>query len=152
MEDIYRPLIDAGKIKSFDLYTLDDATERDDHCANIYHKSLLYLVSGAFEKKPRIPLLRKNGTALLGLERDVKDDIPAKFWEVKSRNWYRAPADPQSDARHHGDFDNDPATLRTTLERIIRGTTEEAPVLMMPSQAGAATKRAKLEAALEARF
>lgn len=150
-DEMYRPLIDAGMIKSFDLFTLDDATERDDHCANIYNKSLLYLVSGAFERKPRIPLIRPNGTSLLGLERDVKDDIPAEFWNVKSRNWYRSPAATQSDARHHGDFDNDPATLRTTLERITRGTAEETPVLIAPSQAGQETRRVKLEAALAAR-
>lgn len=151
-EEIYRPLIDKEQIKSFDLYTLDDATERDDHCANIYHKSLLHLVSAAFEKRPRIPLITKNGTALLGLARDVERDIPAKFWTPKSREWYVAPADPESDARHHGDFDNDAATLRATLERITRGDVEEAPVLTVPSQAGVATKRAKLDAALEARF
>jgi len=151
-DDVYRPLIDSGQIKSFDLYTLDDATERDDHCANIYHKSLLYLVSGAFEKHARIPLLRKNGTALLGLERDAEDDIPAAFWERKSRQWHIAPAAEGSDARHHGDFDNDPATLRTTLARITRGAAEDEPVLTAPSAAGTATTRARLNAAIEARF
>lgn len=151
-EDVYRPLIVGGQIKSFDLYTLDDGTERDDHCANIYHKSLLYLVSAAFENRPRIPIVRKNGTALLGLARDVERDIPASFWQPKSREWYVAPSATETDARHHGDFDNDPATLRATLERVIRGPVDEAPVLTVPSVAGVATKRAKLEAALEVRF
>lgn len=151
-EKVYRPLIEKGHIRSFDLYTLDDATERDDHCANIYHKSLLYLVSGAFEAKPRIPLIRKDGTALLGLARDVDRDIPANFWNAQSRNWYVAPAATQSDARHHGDFDNDPATLRTTLERITRGAAVATPVLTAPSPPGAATTRAKLNSVLGARF
>ncbi len=36
-------------IREFALYTLNDSAERDDHCAHIYNKSLLYLVSNAFE-------------------------------------------------------------------------------------------------------
>jgi hypothetical protein len=151
-EEIYRPLIEGGQIKAFDLYTLDDGTEQDDHCANIYHKSLLHLVSAAFEKRPRIPLVRENGTAILGLARDVERDIRPQFWAPRSREWYVAPAASEADARHHGDFDNDAATLRTTLGRITRGSVEEALVLNAPSQAGVATKRAKLDAALEARF
>ena len=150
-EDIYRPLIEGGKIKAFDLYTLDDATERDDNCAGIYHKSLLYLVSAAFEKRPRIPFIHKKGTEILGLARDAQD-IPAPFWTPKSREWYVAPAAAETDARHHGDFDNDAATLATTLARIVRGAVDEALVLNVPSQAGVATRRAKLDAALEARF
>lgn len=31
------------------LYTLTDAAEQDDHCAHVYNKSLLYLVSNAFD-------------------------------------------------------------------------------------------------------
>lgn len=149
---IYEPLIQAGTIKAFDLYTLDDATERDDHCANIYNKSLLYLVSHAFEEQPRIPLVRPNGTPILGMARDVAEGIPAKFWQPKSREFYVAPAATETDARRHGDFDNDPATLRTTLGRIIKGPADDAPVLTAPSPAGAASTRAKLNAVLEARF
>ena len=149
--DVYRPLIDKGRISAFDLYTLDDATERDDDCADIYHKSLLYLVSAAFEKEARIPLVRKNGTALLGMARDVARDIPGSFWNAKSRNWYTAPVANESNARHHGDFDNDPETLRSTLARITRAAVGAAPVLPMPSPPGAAAQRARLNALIGAR-
>ena len=51
--DVYRnqylPSIKSAHIKNFALFTLTDKAERDDTCANIYHKSLLYLVSNAFE-------------------------------------------------------------------------------------------------------
>jgi pimeloyl-ACP methyl ester carboxylesterase len=148
--EVYKPLIEAGKIKSFDLYTLDDATERDDHCANLYNKSLLYLVSAAFEKRARIPVVQKHGTPLLGLARDVEREIPKKFWDVNSRTWFTAPAHSETDARHHGDFDNDVATLRSTLERITRGTAVGAApeLLKLSSAAGIATARSKLDAAL----
>ena len=149
-EEIYRPLLDSGLIRAFDLYTLDDATEQDDHCANIYHKSLLYLVSAAFESKPRIPLIQPIGTPLLGLARDVKKALPKSFWNAKSRNWFVAPNAAQTHARHHGDFDNDPETLRNTLERIARSSTMDmAPVLTLSSAPGAATRRAQLNALVQ---
>jgi hypothetical protein len=50
----YLPAIEAGRIGRFALYTLDDKHERDDDCAEIYHKSLLYLVANAGED-PEVP-------------------------------------------------------------------------------------------------
>ena len=116
--EIYAPLIEKRAIEAFDLYTLDDATEQADDCRNIYHKSLLYLVSAAFEANPRIPLIQDDGTPLLGLTRDVKRNIPARFWNKTRCRWYVSPAAPESNARHHGGFDDDAATLRSTLRRI----------------------------------
>jgi hypothetical protein len=119
--EIYKPLIGkADGIRAFRLFTLDDKTERDDHCANIYHKSLLYLVSHAFERRPRIPLIQ-DGTFLLGLERDVRKAIPARFWDGKQRRWFISPAAAESEARRHGDFDNDEVTLAATLRMITAG-------------------------------
>lgn len=114
----YKPLLDDGKIERFRLYTLDDATEQDDDCANIYRKSLLYLVSHAFEKKARIPGLQQ-GEPLLGLARDAAI-IPKSFWKPGKQEWLLAPG-PDSAARHHGDFDNDPGTLTSTLAFITGG-------------------------------
>ncbi len=129
---VYRPSILSGDIEAFDLYTLDDATERDDNCASIYHKSLLYLVSAAFEKDPRKPLNgERNGTPLLGLARDVAA-LPKSFWN-KNRRWIVSPGDPESEARHHGDFDNDPITLLTTLRRI---TGQEDLQVNLPAPSG----------------
>lgn len=124
-EKTYEPLITKGQIEGFDLYTLDDATEQDDDCAGIYHKSLLYLVSNAFEERPHIPGIRP-GIPLLGLARDAAA-IPKAFWKPKSRQWNLAPG-ANSGARHHGDFDNDNATLLSTLRRI--STPRAAPVLV----------------------
>lgn len=117
-DQTYRPLINSRAIGTFDLYTLDDATERNDNCADIYHKSLLYLVCNALEAKPRIPLIRAQGTPLLGLARDVAEHLGSSFWSTPGRNWYVAPGNSHSNATHHGDFDDDAATLRSTLARI----------------------------------
>jgi hypothetical protein len=44
----YLPAIRSGQIGQFGLFVLTDKSERDDNCNDIYHKSLLYLVSNAF--------------------------------------------------------------------------------------------------------
>jgi hypothetical protein len=122
--EMYRPAITAKKIKRFSLFTLTDQAERDDDCANIYHKSLLYLVSDAFEQWLRIPLAR-DGVPLLGMEKFVNADN--SLVALLGDNWVRSPnAQPvgspnASGARHHGDFHGDAATLRATLARILGG-------------------------------
>jgi hypothetical protein len=126
-DQIYRPLITARSIEAFDVYTLDDATERDDDCAHIYNKSLLYLVSAAFEKNARIPLIRPIGEPILGLDRDVAKHVESAFWTGATRRWFVAPKSDETHARHHGDFDNDGPTLASTLSRITRQAVEAGP-------------------------
>jgi pimeloyl-ACP methyl ester carboxylesterase len=120
-DHFYRPLIVNGDIKAFNLFTLDDVTEKHDNCANIYHKSLLYLVSAAFETRFRIPFVQDAGEPLLGLERDIKADPALEAFVRTGRcKWFRAPG-PNSGAQHHGSFDDDEKTLIGTLE-LITGT------------------------------
>ncbi|MEL6430479.1 MAG: C1 family peptidase, partial [Planctomycetota bacterium] len=73
-DETYRPLIEEQSIERFALFTLTDEAERDDDCARIYNKSLLYLVSNAFESRRRIPGIRKYGTPLLGMETFIEQD------------------------------------------------------------------------------
>lgn len=138
---VYRPLIKKGLIEAFDLYTLDDATEQDDDCANIYHKSLLYLVSNAFEAWPHIPGI-KSGVPLLGMERDA-EAIDKEFWKSGVHRWHLAPGR-ASHARHHGDFDNDPTTLRSTLKRIV-GPSVSQPALETTPQAMGQSREARIQ-------
>lgn len=150
--EIYRPRIDDGRIRAFRLFTLDDHAEQDDHCANLYNKSLLYLVSHSFERQPRIPLIQ-DGTRLLGLERDVKK-IPKNYWDGKKRRWFVAPAAAESDATHHGDFDNDSKTLAATL-RMVAGAAaagSASAARRPPSATSIARKRQMLESALVGRI
>ena len=80
----YLPAIRERQIKQFALFTLTDRAEQDDDCANIYHKSLLYLVSNAFEKELRKPWFRDaDGEPLLGMEkflRQLSDRDRPKEW------------------------------------------------------------------------
>ena len=125
----YAPAIVADHIHRFALFTLTDDAERDDHCAHVYHKSLLYLVSHAFEKRPRIPLFQ-SGEPILGMARWIKhekgDDAemaalfarPNVDW-VESPNPFNKGAKGAARAMRHGDFDDDEYTLQATLARIL---------------------------------
>ncbi len=136
--ETYLPAIRSRGIGRFALYNLTDHAERDDDCAGVYNKSLLYLVSRAFEQEPRIPLVgrlagSKPGTPLLGMERFIRADrrLERLFAGKSGRaELVLAPNDfPEreadggrpraSRARHHGDFDDDLATVRSTLARIL---------------------------------
>jgi hypothetical protein len=116
----YQPLLTGGSLKRMNLFTLSDKAEQDDDCADIYHKSLLYLVSNALERTPHIPF-RQDGEALLGLERyaaELKKTLPPGVLElVVAPN--RQSGKDGSQAKHHGDFDDDPATIGATLARIL---------------------------------
>lgn len=146
--DLYRerylPSIRSGAIKSFAVFSLTDKAERDDNCSNIYHKSLLYLVSNAFEAgAQRAPFFReREGTPILGMAKFISA-LPSaqRDWD-----WVLAPnanAPGQRDAsaaKAHGAFDDDAATLRATLARIA-GTTR-VPSVKFTHHASAAANRA----------
>ena len=70
----YADALQSGSILDFTLFTLTDKAEQDDNCAGIYHKSLLYLVSNAFEKRFRIPLVQPDGEPILGMEKFIRKD------------------------------------------------------------------------------
>jgi hypothetical protein len=132
----YAPAARDGRLRKLALFTLTDEAERDDHCANIYHKSLLYLVSNAFEEKVRVPFVTgdASGEPLLGLERSIARDSTVQGLIKRGRlDWVRSPNQDQlgtitaSRATHHGEFDDDEATVRATLARVLgRGRVTES--------------------------
>ncbi len=124
--ECYLPLMASGGIGRFTLFTLTDKAEQDDHCARIYNKSLLYLVSNAFEARARIPLLRPDGEPILGMEKFVRKDKEAsKTLSTAPHAWVLAPntqlagALDAAAARTHGAFDDDAATVKATLARVL---------------------------------
>jgi hypothetical protein len=148
--ECYVPAIASGAVKRFALFTLDDRTERDDHCANIYHKSLLYLVSNAFEARPRIPLVR-DGVPIVGMEKFVRGDAAlARLFRRRNAEWVLSPnavreGDPAAArARRHGDFDDDEPTLRATLARILAARSQSTEFTFHRSAASASSLRRAL--------
>ncbi len=120
----YLPAIRARAIGRFTLFALSDKAEQDDHVARIYNKSLLYLVSNAFEDPPRHPL-RPDGVPILGMEKFIRQDAELQaLFASGTADLVIAPNDQPpgspgaSAARHHGDFDDDARTVAATLARI----------------------------------
>ncbi len=119
----YLPALPA--IDRFALYTLSDKVEQDDNCAKIYNKSLLYLVSNSLDATARIPMFRPDGEPILGMAKFIKKDAQLSGLFGGKRQWIQAPNDVPPDqpgasrARGHGDFDDDDATVHSTLLRIL---------------------------------
>jgi hypothetical protein len=127
----YLPALQRQRLDRFALFTLTDKAEQEDNCGGIYHKSLLYLVSHAFEETQRIPLLRE-GVPILGMARFVQQDPDlSKLFTGHNQlggaraEWLQAPNTAEqgvfwhSTSRRHGDFDDDDATIKATLARIL---------------------------------
>ena len=140
----------SGRRAQLAVYTLSDKPERGDNCAQIYNKSLLYLVPDAFEEKSRIPVIRE-GEPILGMERWIDADLRKTFQSLGAELVLapnNAPAESQSasDAMHHGDFDNDEKTVASTFRRIIAGAKVPAGAAR-GARAGSSPSMPKPEAA-----
>ncbi|MYM67327.1 peptidase C1 [Pseudoduganella sp. FT55W] len=125
----YLPVIKHEQIKRFALYCLDDQTERDDDCAKVYNKSLLYLVSHAFEERKRVPLVQ-DGEPIAGMYKWLSEELPELLAlpncdVVTAPNNEPAGSLRASRAKHHGDFDNDKDTVLSTLKRILGATAQD---------------------------
>ncbi|HUT23489.1 MAG TPA: C1 family peptidase [Sumerlaeia bacterium] len=111
--DGYVPALKGGhggaRVRKLNVYNLTDELERADNVAGVYRKSLLYLVSNAFEEE--------EGAAIAGMER-FKRRMPkiARLDVIYSRpDSSHAPCRSKS----HGGFDNDPATMNDILKTIL---------------------------------
>jgi hypothetical protein len=117
-------LIASRRVQRLHLFTMEDRAERSDDCMTVYRKSLLYLVSRAFEPP--------GGRALVGLHRSIRGekDLAKLFGLGGGNGGTRAElqlswmdddreANPLTQALRHGDFDNDPATMSSVLRRIL---------------------------------
>lgn len=115
------PSIQSGKCPLPTLYVLSDTGERDDDVGP-YGKSLLYLVSNAFEQARETPLL--------GMERFVVGpDADGDVAKLLGRRVNGRPslvvagtsagAGSESESDTHGGFDNDPTTLNSVMFRVL---------------------------------
>ena len=107
--EAYRPALSGGRtalVKQLRQYNLNDKRERDD-TVNIYAKSLLYLVSNAFEEKRPMPIL--------GMETYAKSEPLPGNHEI----FYAGRDTGRTDSKTHGGFDNDRATMNDILTTIL---------------------------------
>jgi len=117
----YLPAVRSGGIGRFALFALDDKTEQDDNVARIYNKSLLYLVSRAFEQSAFGP-----GTPLLGMEKWLAADteLTALFTSGQADLVFSPNSHPEGSitaarSTEHGAFDDDSATVKATIARML---------------------------------
>lgn len=144
-KDSYLPAIKAGSIENLALFALTDKAEQDDNCARIYNKSLLYLVSNAFEERTRIPMFRPDGEEILGMQKfiDKDADLSAltkskKLDLVLSPNIHPVGSIDAAKSNTHGGFDDDEATVKATLARITGKRTGGSDITF---KSGVASKR-----------
>jgi hypothetical protein len=149
-KESYLPAIHNNWIDRFALFALTDQAEKDDHCAKIYNKSLLYLVSNAFEDKQRIPLFR-DGVPILGMEKFIKKDKDLfKLFKSEKANLVLAPNSAQegstehSTCQTHGGFDDDKATVTATLARILNRATASNDIVFSRSASSLKERRMQL--------
>jgi hypothetical protein len=117
------PLV-GSDIERLTVFTMNMQAEEDDHCFQIYRRSLLYLVSRVFEDQSDAPIL--------GLEQSIRADpeLVTCFGldpgtrgcaeVVWSPTLPQAPLDSRSSATSHGGFDNDADTMNSVARRILR--------------------------------
>ena len=114
-ETHYRPLLtsDASEfgIDKMNIYNLDEERELDDNVALVYRKSILYLVSNAFEEEPHAPIL--------GMQRFSKT-IPRQTRLCFIYSGKKGKGAARTKSISHGGFDNDPATMNDLLRRILQ--------------------------------
>jgi hypothetical protein len=100
------------QLPRLNIYNLNDELELDDHVAYAYRKSLLYLVSKAFERKRDKPIL--------GIARHSKNLSGAKFYVSNGKTGG------VTRSTSHGGFDNDHRTMNHIM-RTILGKKPELP-------------------------
>ncbi|HUF47956.1 MAG TPA: caspase family protein, partial [Vicinamibacterales bacterium] len=123
------PRLASADLRHFEMYTMDEEAERGDDLVKplgipVYGKSLLYLISGAFEPEDR-------HAGILGLEeRLTADEALVALFEPAGRHRLELshargkPHNPATRARKHGCFDNDDATMRSVLATIAGASTD----------------------------
>lgn len=115
-------LRDGSLAAHLTVFTMRRDYERADHCAQVYRKSLLYLVSNALEDAAHTPIL--------GLEDSIRRDPQLKaffgldggqasraavVWSVSAADAGRS----ASAATAHGGFDDDPLTMNSLVRRVL---------------------------------
>ncbi len=115
----YRPLIkqrDKAKfgINRMRIYNLNESLELDDTVTPLYRKSLLYLVSNAFEEKL--------GDSILGMQKFKKNlkNLPGQpVFRIEVSNGTGS-GNTRTASKTHGGFDNDVCTMNDILRTILR--------------------------------
>jgi hypothetical protein len=112
--DMFRPNLKASRIRSLVHHFLDDDTERNDNVKLVYRKSLLYLVSRAYQDKSEM-------VSLMGMQKHWGTEAHARVTSYNTRD-----NTDRTSSRSHGGFDNDKRTMNNIL-KVILGKNPKRP-------------------------
>jgi len=118
---IYRPLLKERRSRRYGIgrmaiYNLDQKRELDDTVTPLYRKSLLYLVSNAFEEQ--------KGERILGMQkfRRYLGNVPHRpVFQIHSSDGTSNNSS-KTASKKHGGFDNDVDTMNDVLRSVLRTT------------------------------
>jgi hypothetical protein len=136
------------------MYSMKQDFEKADNCANVYHKSLLYLIYHALEVR--------NKTDILGLEECVwRDADLKKLFGLDGSSvhrgdsiWSQTQATSGRNASRsisHGGFDDDRATMESVLRQVL-GKSDTDPIIPNPNFADGGRSIALKQPSLATRF
>jgi hypothetical protein len=117
--DVLQPFLKAPypdfRISEMTIYNLSDDLEQNDRVTLAYNKSLLYLVSRAFEEQTPAPIL--------GMEK-YSDTVSRRKLPRLTVRYSKGdvPGARVTASQSHGGFDNDPLTMNHILRRVLRAT------------------------------
>jgi hypothetical protein len=113
------PYYRSGKVNAYAEFHLTDPAERQDNCATIYRRSLLYLVSNAFEHQRGMPILGMEEFFSVLPQRTDAPPVPGQVWDwIASPTGKNAPVQSRSNSVSHGGFSCDSDTQQAILSRI----------------------------------
>ncbi len=127
------PLAETGRIENLSIFTMNEDQEKRDNTAGVYRKSLLYLVSRAFEAEKDAEILgleehlRRSGRIMAYLD-DASERLvlgPVARGRLSS-----------TQATSHGAFDNDEQTMMSLARRVVGVPDSDEPdhVAVFPSR------------------
>lgn len=110
---------ERSKVRCYTQFHLEDFFEQKDTCTPLYNRSLLYMVSNAFEPVHKMPIL---GMEKFVREGGLADNPGIPVWDMVAAPTRPRPQDPRgiSESISHGGFDNDPPTMAAIVERIAQ--------------------------------
>jgi pimeloyl-ACP methyl ester carboxylesterase len=148
----------SERVGRFVTFVLSEERELDDVCGHagvdIYHKSLLYLISRALERIGE----RNLEVPLLGMKKWLTYDRGRTpiLNEILDRGGVciaspsRGGADSRSDSTSHGGFDDDSLTMTSVLMRMLALSKLNPENVYEPQSVGADQASSPVEAALRA--
>jgi hypothetical protein len=133
----YLPAVREQAIGRLAVFALSDKAEQDDNVSRIYNKSLLYLVSRAFESQKF-----GEGVPIAGMEKWIARDAAVRdLFTDGTADLVFSPNDVPTGTINaarstaHGAFDDDTATVQATLARILAASPASAAAAPAQSMA-----------------